>query len=80
MADKPPIDWNAFVDEATSNAKKFLDDVSGQTKKDAGLAADSKYGTDALVADVTFFWKAWADAMSAALDTFNKHVVKRDAT
>ena len=79
MAEKQPIDWNSYINDVAAYTNQAVNKVADQAKESAAAAqSEAGYGVDQLVRDVEFFWGTLASTLTAALDTFNQRVVKRD--
>jgi hypothetical protein len=75
---RPPIDWTAITDDLTARGKEMLDLFSAKAKHNASLVEQGDYGADALLDDITDFWKGVAIAVEETVTSWRTHVVHRD--
>lgn len=75
---RPPIDWTAITDDLTQRSHELLDLFSTPAKRNASLAGKGEYRADALLQDITDFWKGFATIVEETAASLRTHVVHRD--
>lgn len=75
---RPPIDWASITDDLTRRGHELLEQYSAKAKRNASLAGDGEYRADALLDDITDFWKGVASLVEEAVNSWRTHVVHRD--